>query len=855
MTRLFFVVAYLFGALLLAKGAIVVGNVYDASDAPIADIAVTALSPDSVVLGYELTNEKGEFRLKIAQTSVNKVMLVFYGLGYEQKSVECELSDKVSPIKVYLNSQEFELNEFVVTAAEAYQHGDTINYTVDAFKSSVDRKIEDVLQKMPGVTVDKAGKIEFNGKKVASVMVEGLDLTGDDYAQLTQSVNADDITSVQVLLNNQPIKMLRGVIPSDKIDINLRLRDDKKDVWSLSAMAGVGNIDKSEISDAVSYGASATAMRFSKNSQALSSIDISDNLQLGKGTESSKDIFGAEEYMSMSSMLSHSTASIPNIDSHKQQGHSSDDIKSNWLWRSSEDMTARLNVGLSKSGVLQQSSTYRQYHTIDGQPEQSLVQGTDCSRKAANIDIDLQNNGASKYLKFKSQSDLSYDKTNALNLLNGVSRIDAQKLLDISTQNDFTYKGVLGNDKIIDVVGSLSYVKLNDKISVIDSEHLARTAYQNLEMDLSTNYIFKLLGVRFSCNTALEYDYHSLGSGVDSLSTFDENRVRFIAKPGINYTFAKLGLQLGVPITLQWSKIDAQQKLRVLGGATASLSLRLNAIWRISLTSSLQQKEYNLYDIMPYQFYTSFDTKRVGYGDKGVSNNFSASLNVSYTDMLKGYSAFLLATYMRVSSQPIVKVTLTDDVSLFETTNRREPMTAEMLRGQISKRFSSINGILSLSANFSNTQSYSLSHDEVYPQRISNGGVKLIFSADLFSWLNFSAGTGVSFARQTLSAPIMTIRNSVNTLTGNCKASLVCKGFIGSMGVNLMKNSVPNSPLLSLYDASASYKWSKFEVGLTCENLLNNKSYVRKAMTATVNEEYNTLLMPRHIMATFAITF
>jgi hypothetical protein len=853
--RLIVVVACLIVGALFARAVVIDGAVYDMTEAPIADIAVTAMSPDSTALSYDLTNDKGEFRIKLAPCSLAKIVLLFSGFGYERRCVNCDLTGKISPIKVKLASKEFELNEFVVTAAEMYRRGDTINYNVDAFKSAVDRKIEDVLQKMPGITVDNAGKIEFNGKKVSSVMVEGLNLTGNNYEQLTQGVNADDISSVQVLINNQKVKMLRGVVPSDQVDLNLKLHTDKKDVWTLNALAGIGDIAQSDIADAVSYGVNASSMRFGVRSQTFSSLEVSNNQQAGKAATLDDDFSGDEEYASISSMLQPISTTNPNFSSNKQQGQSIANLKSNWLWRSTEDVTTRLNIGVSKTGLTQKSSAYKEYNTIAGLQEQRLEQSNDLGKKASYIDVDVQDNGPKKYLMFNSHSNVDYDKLHAQHLLNGASRVDAQKNINFSTQNDFSYKGLLGNDRILDVTGSLSYASLSDKFSVIGSDGLAQTSYQNLNVGLSTNYIFKLWGVRFNCNSTLDYLYHSLGASVDNTAKFGENRARLTVNPSINYKFNKFSIRINAPITLQWSKFDARHKLRALCGATASAALNIGALWRVGAIVSVAQKEHNLYDVIPYAFNTSFDTQRMGCGEKGVSNNVSASVNVSFNDMLKGYSAYVMATILRAGAQPIVKVTLTDDVSLFETTSRREPMTNQMLRGQISKRISAINGILSLSTQLSNTRSYSLSHDEVYPQNISSGGVKFNFAADLCRWLNCNVGAGVSLAKQSLNVADNPISNKVTTYSASCKTSFMWNGFIGSMSVDLMKNSIPNATLLSLYDASASYKWSRFEVGLLCENLLNNKSYVRKTMTATLNQECSTVLMPRHVMVTFAVTF
>ena len=51
--------------------------------------------------------------------------------------------------------------------------GDTIIYNADSFKNGSERKLKDVLEKLPGVEINDAGQIEVEGKAVEKIMVDG----------------------------------------------------------------------------------------------------------------------------------------------------------------------------------------------------------------------------------------------------------------------------------------------------------------------------------------------------------------------------------------------------------------------------------------------------------------------------------------------------------------------------------------------------------------------------------------------------------------------------------------------------------------------------------------------------------
>lgn len=280
-----------------ALGKDITGSVCDESGRKLPDISVIGLTIDSIPTVYSFTNEEGRFCLPNSQSSdegddktdATTAILKFAGLGYESVYVDIEGEGRLMT-EVILKSKELKLNEVVVAASDITQKGDTINFNVGSFTTATDRKVIDVLKKMPGITVTDDSKIEFNGKRIANLYVEGLNLTGEQYSQITNGVNSGDISTVQVLQNNQPVKMLRGIVPSDQVDINLKLKEGRKDVWAVNSEAGGGWLDKNSLTDPLSYGLSVSPMQFNKEYQTISSILISDN----QVTDPTSDDTGAD---------------------------------------------------------------------------------------------------------------------------------------------------------------------------------------------------------------------------------------------------------------------------------------------------------------------------------------------------------------------------------------------------------------------------------------------------------------------------------------------------------------------------------------------------------------------------------
>jgi hypothetical protein len=119
--------------------------------------------------------------------------------------------------------------------------GDTIIYNADSFKNGSERKLEDVLQKLPGVEVNDAGEIEVEGKKVEKVMIDGKDFFDGDTKLATKNIPSNAVDKIQVLRNFSDVSQLSGVQNNqDRVAINIKLKEGKKNFWFGDVLAGGG---------------------------------------------------------------------------------------------------------------------------------------------------------------------------------------------------------------------------------------------------------------------------------------------------------------------------------------------------------------------------------------------------------------------------------------------------------------------------------------------------------------------------------------------------------------------------------------------------------------------------------------
>ncbi|SFE87510.1 carboxypeptidase-like regulatory domain-containing protein [Flavobacterium xueshanense] len=189
---------------------------------------------------YAITNDKGKFILNL-KPNTSYVLKVSY-LGMQNKELEITTTSENRIKNITLEEGGIELDGVeIVREMPVSIKGDTIVYNADSFKSGTERKLEDLLKKLPGVEVNADGEIEVEGKKVSKLMVEGKDFFDGDTKLGVKNIPADAIDKIQVLRNYSEIGALKGVENNqDNIAMNIKLKSGKKNFWFGDMTAGIG---------------------------------------------------------------------------------------------------------------------------------------------------------------------------------------------------------------------------------------------------------------------------------------------------------------------------------------------------------------------------------------------------------------------------------------------------------------------------------------------------------------------------------------------------------------------------------------------------------------------------------------
>jgi len=241
MKNIFLVVLFLIGSISFSQTIKMEGIISDSKNIGLEMVNVMAVNKATKGMdSYAITNEKGKYVLNLKQNTAYTISVSF--LGMQSTQVEILTTNLNINKNIALQEGAVELDGVeIIREMPVSIKGDTIVYNADSFKSGTERKLEDVLKKLPGVEVNADGEIEVEGKKVTKLMVEGKDFFDGDTKLGVKNIPADAIDKIQVLRNYNENSILKGVENNqDNVAMNIKLKSGKKNFWFGDMTAGIG---------------------------------------------------------------------------------------------------------------------------------------------------------------------------------------------------------------------------------------------------------------------------------------------------------------------------------------------------------------------------------------------------------------------------------------------------------------------------------------------------------------------------------------------------------------------------------------------------------------------------------------
>jgi hypothetical protein len=828
------------------------GAVAERNGEVVAGANVLVQSTDGKRL-YSYGSSDGEGRYEVrfrSDADSVRVAVTGFNLGKVSKVVPAG----IGRLDFVVEYSALKIKEVKVEASAIERKKDTVSYYVANFKDSTDRSIGDVLQKLPGIEVAPSGQIKYQGKAINKFYVEGLDMLGSQYGIATNNIQASDIAKVEVYEDHQPIKVLQDWVASDRAAINLILKSGAKGAWNGVVQAGAGY-------QPVLWNGEVTPMFFGKNFQTIMTYktnntgdDVARELEssMGLGWDAER-LTGIQE------------AGNPPVNERLYLNNNIHSVSINTINKTGEDSDLTVNAYYIHDNR-NQAAENRTSYFIPGQNPLDIYENIDAESISDRMQVALQfrNNANKNYLNNRLSFNGSWNRNN------GVVRDGNQEISQVHRQpriavdNDFRMIRRFGKWQV-DFVSNTDYNRLTSELQVkpmvfsqfFDEEgdgtgqHIEAERFRT-ENSVSTSYRagFWNFYLKGGVNAHIENlktvlsPLNGIGSVADSLMNDCRwRRFDVSLQPQIAYSKHSFNMSFVSPL-----------ELAVINGRNHYLarpSVYMN--WKISY--NLKMSAYGAYNMNLGDLYDSysgyimrdyrFASKNEGNSARTGTQNYG--LDMSYSNPASALFASADVSYFRSSRSQTVNNLYEGDSFIAEAIERDNVSSGLSANGRISKRFSAISTTISLNGGWSRSWSETMAQGEVTPVTMDRYNIGGSLNSNIGSYVIFDYSGSYSVH----SVDGYNSVDPVGTLKQNAALNFViCKRVLMNIGAEhyFCGEIQGNDRNMVFMNASASYKFKKFEFVLEGRNLLDKRSFSAIEYSDTFCYAYAYELRPLSVM-------
>jgi hypothetical protein len=835
------------------------GSLHDESGVPISYASVTLKeNGTSIIKTYTLTNGQGRFDLKIKDDlNLRNYSINISSMGYEQKIIA--ITDITKELNIILKTQNIKIDEVKIKAPKVSLRGDTISYTVVQFANEKDRSIGDVLEKIPGIEVSKEGSIKYQGKPINKFYIEGMDILDEKYGIATTNIAYEDVASVQVYENHQPIRVLNGVVSSDNAAINLKINEASKSVWIGKAALGIGF-------SPVLWDGSLAFMRFGTKSQSINTL---------KSNNAGVDITSELKSLNIESYLNdrfipttgyfNFSSNNTGINKERTSFNNTHSFSTSELWKLSEncDIKAQVLYGYNDLTFIndKQIDYFTNSDTIN------IVEKENFRSIANLIDTKLTFtlNSDSLYIKNKSLVELEWNSisseifgTNSTNQILELPRSIIKNNFEVLKRN---------NKRVLGLSINTNYINFNHSLNAItDSiENRQIVALSEFHNRIESNFSLSAGVLSFSLkgganvysrnlNTLINGSLSENGSFKNDSSEF--KYLELYASPQLEAKFKGLQLKFWLPFSYYYYSLNAKyinnsvNERKRLISPNLAITYYLTPRIYLRLQGGLQKLPLSYKKLFYGNMLTDYRNIKAGYTDfvyddikySGLSFNFKNPLSMLYFN-----SSFSFTNYV----SDVTSMRTFMGIYMLDTYKEALSMSnLYMGSARISKGIDAFNTLQSLEATYSKNNSEIFQDDIKYYYEMQSFNISYEVSMEFGKVLDIDYEFDYTLHNQS-AEELSIIYSSFSTkhdLSIYINPNNSFNFFINAEYCGNMLNDRSRDKLYFFDIGCISNKNKRWQLELKLMNIFDEQYYTFNQSDALTNSTIRYYLRPRQVL-------
>ncbi len=718
-----------------------------ATSEPVAGVMLTVRDATDRAMAFAASDADGLFA--ITYQPADSVWLVASSMGYAP--YRQLLSGRDETVDVVLDEGSIQLREVSVKADRVRGEGDTVTYHVGSFARSQDRSIGDVMKRMPGINVDDAGRIQYQGRDISKFYIEGEDLLGGRYGIATNGVAHSDIGAVEILENHQAMQVLRGLSLSTDVAVNLKLKDKAKATVAAHGTAGSGYSPQPR---GALWLADALAMLAGGGYQFITTVK-SNNTGADIISELT-DFTAGQTDDRLKSYLSIDLPATPGLKLNRTYFNRSTAVSTNHLWKAGRESSMRLRLDGWSNRVASSSQAVTTYYLESGDRVIAEQRDALSHSDAISAAFDVEVNRSDYYLS--NTLEASVGRTDVrLDMSGSIDNSQSARLPDINISNSL--KAVRRSGARLLTIESLnSWQRLPQRLIVEQSgsAYGQRVAQQAFVTDQKASFGLSLGRLHLSMAAGLGGTLRSVRARTpyqvaipDAAGSLNTDYLRLYLSPESEWQAGSLSVRLRVPLAYYLYHFTAglPSRQRIYASPSLSLNWPVTPMLTLGLTASARRSPMPLHDLHHFVTLTDYRTLSRGTDAFYSSSSRSLSLRAAYKKPRRGLFANAMLLLLRRNSPWRLTLEFVGDylINGFEPVDGKSTLTTG--NANFGKTLDFMNGGISLGASFIRSTSTVLSDGTALRNRTLSYTISPAINGAVASMLNWNYRFDYSLSR------------------------------------------------------------------------------------------------------------
>lgn len=807
------------------------GKVIDSETHQPLERATVTLTRDSssTIYKYDLTDPKGCFSFSVSENNTWTVHVTY--LGYQKESQPVQ---KGKGMTFQLKPEAISLKEVEIKGGRIYGRQDTVKYDLSRFTSGKEQNIKEALKRLPGIDVnEQSGEIRYNGKAISQFTVEGMDVSGGRYNQVTENLKADAVKDAEVIEHFQPIRSLRNKMPSDKVALNLTLKPEIRSRWLLTLQTAGG------YGDQMLYNGKLNALQLAREQQGIYLYKAD---QTGKdlSTELQQLISDNQNFLTptdVPTFINQPTFSFP-LEKQRLMDNITHLASVNRLYRKNEEQQSRFTFHYLYDEQHRNQGTQEIYYYPSDTIHVAQAQDYSLYTHQAQASYNYERNGTRSFFRNlleahgtwgHSQENLHGNRELTQNLQTNNLQLTNQ--LNLLTTRKQTTSGFRSFFRYTYHPTTLQFAQVNQSLGL-----------QQAYMDNQGYCQWKKNGMIFGITGGIQGEWLLL----HQTTNFSSPQFKLYATP--MWMWERNTFRLTVSANAAYLRKTNPQYTDLRISPTASLYWQFSPRWELITRAQLQQKNEEATAYYPYSYWQNYRTVASFSSHVPEFQNQLYSFYLTYKRTVHEFFWSLSGSYWNQKNQQLTHSEYRDSIFFLTTWEVPNHNRSYSLTSLLSKGFYNWNLKTSLETQLIHSEGKQAGQGSIQNYCYTQLVLTPKINWTPLSWLNTSYLASLTCNRSLIGEnnnlpALWNIRQQIYLEIGNSTYQIRLTGehYYNQLDENHHQH-------VWLADAEASYIKDKWRFSMSLCNLFNQKEYRHTTYSAIQQYTSWIKMRPREIL-------